>query len=207
MNKINGYIQGLYPDKSIITKEEYEKNTNYRFYCPVIDTTIAKFLDIFITALRPKQVLELGTSIGYSTTVMACAVKDFGGSLTTIELDKRVAKIAKDNFEKYGVTDVINLINDDAIKILSKLNTKYDLIFLDLYNQLYPDVLDDCLKLLNPGGVMIADDTLFPVVKNEKTFYESNQKVQSFNERIAKNELIDSYILPLDDGITIVVKK
>ena len=130
MNKINDYIQGLYPDKSIITKEDYEKNTNYRFYCPVIDTKIAKFLDIFIKALRPKKVLELGTSIGYSTTVMARAVKGFGGSLTTIELDKHVAKVAMDNFEKYGVADVINLINDDAIKILPKLNTKYDLIFL-----------------------------------------------------------------------------
>lgn len=207
MDKINNYIQELYCNDGVITKEEYEKNIDYRFYCPTIETTVAKFLNIFMKILRPQKILELGTSIGYSTTIIANAVKNFEGSLTTIELDKHVSKIAIENFKKYSVNNDIKLINGDAITILSTLKTKYDLIFLDLYNQLYIDVLDDCLNLLDSGGVMIADDTLFPVLKGDKAFYESNKKINLFNKKIANNEFVDSYLLPLDDGITIVVKK
>lgn len=207
MDKISDYIQTLYGNNGVITKNDYEKNNDYRFYCPTIDTSIAAFLSIFIKALRPKKILELGTSIGYSTTVMAHAVKSFDGKITTIEFDKHVAKAALDNFKKYDVDNIIELITGDAVEILPTLGTTYDLIFLDLYNQIYPDVLDSCLTLLNSGGVMLADDTLFPVVKNNGAFYKSNQQVHLFNERIAGSSLVDSYLLPLDDGITIIVKK
>lgn len=207
MDRVREYIVELYQSDEVIPKKEYEENTTFKFYCPVIDTSVAAFLNIFVKASKPKLVLELGTSIGYSTTILANAIKENGGCITTVELDKRVAKAAMDNFKRYGVEKYINLINDDVLKVLPTLKKEYDLIFLDLFNGLYGDVLNLCVDLLKSGGILIADDTLFPVIKDEKIFEKSNKKLHEFNYMMANRDDIESYLLPLDDGITIAVKK
>lgn len=207
MNTVEEYILELNTKEGIIEKSEFEKNTSIKFFCPVIDTSVAKFLYVFIKAVRPNKILELGTSIGYSTTVMALALKEYGGEITTIEKDRAVVQSAQENFETYNVEKNICLINDDVFSVLPKLNPEYDVIFLDLYNGLYPDVMEDCIRLLNKGGILIADDTLFPITKTKTFFLESNRKVDEFNKKLSKRTDIDSILLPFDDGITIAVKR
>lgn len=207
MDKVKDYIVELYQGDDTIPKEEYKKNTALKFYCPIIDTSVAAFMKMFIKAVKPKRVLELGTSIGYSTTIIANAIKENGGMVTTVEIDEQVAKAAKENFKHYEVEQYITLINDDVFNVLPKLKCEYDMIFLDLFNGLYLDVMDSCISLLKVGGVLIADDTLFPVIKDEKLFMESNKKLHDFNKKLSRRSDIDSFILPMDDGITIAVKK
>lgn len=207
MDKIGDYIWDLYKSDEIIRKKEYEKDTELKYYCPVIDTSVAAFLKIFIKALKPQNILELGTSIGYSTTIMANAVKENGGRVTTVELDKRAAKAAMKNFKKYNIEKYVYLINDNVFNVLPTLEKGFDMIFLDLFNGLYIDVLDSCINLLKPGGVLLADDTLFPAIKNEEIFSESNKKLHAFNEKLSTHKDMDSFLLPIDDGITIAVKK
>lgn len=91
MSKISvkNYISSLYQNYTIIKREEFIKNTSLDFFCPVIDTSVAIFLRILLKAIRPKKVLELGTSIGYSTTIIAETIAEWGGTVTTIELDKK----------------------------------------------------------------------------------------------------------------------
>lgn len=164
------------------------------------------FLKILIDIKKPKRVLELGTSIGYSTTVIAQSLIKYGGRITTVEFDKNVVLEAKINFEKYGVSNLINIINDDATKVLPNLNEKFDMIFLDLYNGVYLSVLENCIDLLDDNGLLIADDTLFPVVRNKNIFKESNKNLHKFNVEISKREDLNSVLIPLDDGITLIVK-
>lgn len=206
MKQIEQYISDLNTHSRIIGREEFEKNTSTKFFCPVIDTDIANFLYVFMRALKPKKVLELGTSIGYSTTIMSLAIKEFNGKITTIEKDKIVAKAAEENFNRYNVEDNIFLIKDDVFSVLDKLEGGYDVIFLDLYNGLYPEIMDDCIRLLNKGGILIADDTLFPIVKTKAFFAESNKKMDEFNRKISQRKDIDSILLPFGDGITLAVK-
>lgn len=207
MDRIKDYISKLYQNEDIISKKDYEKNNSLKFYCPVIDTSVAAFIKIFVKAVKPKKILELGTSIGYSTTIIANAIKENGGEITTVELDKRAAKAAKENFKSYGVDQCITIINDDVFNVLPKLECKYDMIFLDLFNGFYLDIMDLCIDLLKEGGVLLADDTLFPVIKNEKLFLESNKKLHDFNKKLSERDDINSFLLPIDDGITIAVKK
>lgn len=206
MDTVKEYIQKLNRGKWILSKEEFEKNTSLKFYCPVIGTEVAQFLQIFIQSVRPKNILELGTSIGYSTTMMAFAAEKCGAQITTIEKDKVVACVAQENFRKYKVDYIINLINEDVFSILPVLKQEYDLIFLDLYNGLYPEVLDGCISVLKKGGILIADDTLFPITKKKVFFEESNKKVEEFNDILFKRKDMDSFLLPFDDGITLSVK-
>ena len=206
MSTVDEYLSGLNTQHHIIGKMEFEKNTSIKFSCPVIDTSVAKFLYVLMRALKPKKVLELGTSIGYSATVMSLAISDFNGKITTIEKDKVVAKAAEENFKRYNVDKNISLLNDDVFSVLPKLNEKYDVIFLDLYNGLYLDVMEGCIRLLKKGGILIADDTLFPVTKNKAFFLESNKKMDEFNKKLSERKDMDSILLPFDDGITLAVK-
>lgn len=207
MEKIYQYISGLYKNTSLIRKEDYIKDSSTKYFCPVIDTSVAHFFEVILKMVKPIKVLELGSSIGYSTTIIATTINEWGGKLTTVELDKRVAEAARRNFERYNVDKVITLLNEDALEILPKLESKYDMIFLDLFNGLYPDVLQDCINLLSPGGVLVADDTLFPVVQQNDLFMESNKKLHQFNQMIAQSNELTSILLPYDDGITIAVKR
>lgn len=207
MDKIEEYILSLNMDSQIISKEEFEKKTTIKFFCPVIDTTVAKFLYVLMKALKPKKVLELGTSIGYSTTVMALALKEFGGKITTIEKDKAVAQAAQKNFKQYYMDRNIDLLNEDVFKILPELSEEYDVVFLDIYNGLYPEIMDECIRLLKKGGILIVDDTLFPVTKTRAFFIESNKKVDEFNKLLSQRKDMDSILLPFDDGITLAVKR
>lgn len=207
MNKIHNYISELYQNNNIIDKKKFENYNEYKFYCPVIDSSTAGFLDMLIRIAKPKNVLELGTSIGYSGTIIANALKDYEGRVTTVELDNKVQKSAIKNFQRYGVEKYINSINGNAIEVIEKLNEKYDFIFIDLYNGLYLDVIDRCLEMLSPGGFLIADDTLFPVVRTNNVFEESNKKMQIFNKKIASDNSLYSYILPIDDGMTLIMKR
>lgn len=201
------YIEDLYKDYSIIKRDEFEKGTSLKFYCPVIETSVAIFLKVFFTAIKPKNVLELGGSIGYSTTIIADTISKWDGKLTSIELDSKVAAAAKENFKKYNVQKNIILINKNVFDALPLIDERYDVIFIDLFNDIYPDVLDKCIDLLNEGGVLIADDTLFPVVKDNKYFKKSNKSLDEFNKRIATRNDLESILIPFDDGITIAVKK
>lgn len=209
MSKISvkNYISSLYQNYTIIKREEFIKNTSLDFFCPVIDTSVAIFLRILLKAIRPKKVLELGTSIGYSTTIIAETIAEWGGTVTTIELDKKVALAAKENFEKYNVLGNITLINDSVFDVLPKIEEKFDLVFLDLFNNLYPDVMDSCINSLDQGGVLIADDTLFPALERRAYFVDSNKKVDEFNRRLSEKSNVESILLPFDDGITIAIKK
>ncbi|HFH8836849.1 TPA: O-methyltransferase [Streptococcus agalactiae] len=205
-NIVSNYVRSMSTYHNVLDKHRYEQDTNITGYCPVIDTTVAMFLKILIDIKKPKRVLELGTSIGYSTTVIAQSLIKYGGRITTIEFDKNVVLEAKINFEKYGVSNLINIINDDATKVLPNLNEKFDMIFLDLYNGVYLSVLENCIDLLDNNGLLIADDTLFPVVRNKNIFKESNKNLHKFNVEISKREDLNSVLIPLDDGITLIVK-
>ena len=67
-------------------------------------------------------------------------------------------------------------------------------------------VLENCIDLLDDNGLLIADDTLFPVVRNKNIFKESNKNLHKFNVEISKREDLNSVLIPLDDGITLIVK-
>ncbi len=166
-------------------------------------------LQLLIKLTHPENILEIGTSIGYSTVSMAYEIKGYGGKITTIEYDEVVAKQALKNFEDRGLADTIQVKIGDAEEIIPQIQEKFDIIFQDVGDKkLYPKLLDHCLRILKPGGLLLAEDTLFPIMFKSKKHEEDFIKpIHKFNENIANNPNLESTILSIGDGLTIAYKK
>jgi predicted O-methyltransferase YrrM len=206
-DKINLYINRLYDQNAELTRQEFINKTQLKDFIPVVDDDVARFLKLIIKITKPKRILEIGTSIGYSTTSMAQVVKEYEGQITTVECDETVALQAKQNFINANVGEYIDLKLGNAKEILPSLQEKYDLIFQDADKKLYPLLFNDCLRLLKAGGLLIAEDTLFPVIDLEMKWHDLVEPIRQFNELVVTCPELDSTLLPIGDGVIIAVKK
>ncbi|CUH97543.1 hypothetical protein P22_3674 [Propionispora sp. 2/2-37] len=206
--KASAYIESLY-EKRKLTQKQYIETTELKDFGPVIDDDVARMLQVLITLVRPRRILEIGTSVGFSTVSMAKAVKSYGGKITTIEFDAKVAKQAIKNFEREKVAGQIEVRIGDAREIIPILTEEYDLIFQDVGDKnLYAALFDDCVRLLKPAGLLVAEDTLFPVTLFPVfKWVKMREALAEFNKKVADCPLLESTLLPIGDGFTVAVKR
>lgn len=205
-DRVADYINALY-EKSTISRSSFIDSSGLKKFGTVIDEDVSRALKLLVGLSGARQVLEIGTSIGYSTLSMANAVKSRNGKVTTVELDRPVALQAIRNFEREGVNDNIEVVVGDAREIIPKMRGPFDLIFQDVGDKgLYPVLLDDCIRLLKPGGLLLAEDTLFPVLDLPGMRPATVRSIQKFNELIAGSPYLESTILPIGDGLTVAIK-
>lgn len=204
---LSSYIEGLY-SKQQLTQAQYTKETELQEFGPVIADDVARMLRVLIMMKRPAKILEIGTSIGFSTVMMAKAVQSYGGKITTIEFDANVAKQAQQNFERERVADQIAIIVGDAREIIPTLIGEYDFIFQDVGDKaLYAALLDDCVRLLKTGGLLVAEDTLLPVMlPSVAKWQEMRTALAEFNDKVTACRMLASTLLPIGDGLTVAVK-
>jgi predicted O-methyltransferase YrrM len=149
--RVNAYIENLYRPYNEFNKAAFVQASRLKDFIPTVDDDVARFLKLMVRIARPKRVLEIGTSIGFSTCAIAQILKEFGGSITTIEFDPVVAAQAQENFRNLALDDVIDLRLGDACEIVPALAPPYDMIFQDVDKNLYPKLLPECLRLLRPA--------------------------------------------------------
>lgn len=159
-----------------------------------ISRVTAEFLYNLIVDGNIQSVIEVGTSNGYSGIWLAKALKKTGGQLTTIEFYDKRLDIAKENFEKCGVSDIIVTKKGDAATILEHLPEDYrvDLAFVDANKRQYVDFY----KLINPhlikGGFIACDNII-----------SHAPKVQTFLDAIDNNPNYENVVLPLPAGLSL----
>ena len=115
-----------------------------------------RFLRITTQAMNAKNVIEIGTSTGYSGIWFGMALQKTGGRLTTYEIDAQRAATARANFKRAGMADIITLVEGDAHEEVKKLKDPIDILFLDADKEGYIDYLNKLLPLIRPGGLVIA---------------------------------------------------
>jgi len=115
-----------------------------------------RFLRITTESMNAKNVVEIGTSTGYSGIWFGMALQKTSGKLTTFEIDAQRAATARANFKRAGMAELITLVEGDAHERVKKLKDPIDILFLDADKEGYIDYLTKLLPLVRPGGLIIA---------------------------------------------------
>lgn len=179
---------------------------------PIVRKEMQSFLKTLLTMNKPRQILEVGTAIGFSALLMS-EYMPADAHITTIEKYEKRIPIARDNFKKYGKEDRITLIEGDAAEILAELSGEYDLIFMDAAKGQYIHFLPDILRLLKPGGVLLSDNVLqdgdviesrYAVTRRNRTIHG---RMREYLYELKNHPQLQTSILPVGDGITLSVKK
>ena len=178
---------------------------------PVIPHETVVFLQFLLKQKQPKNVLEIGTAIGFSASLMAETL-DEDAKITTIDRFPVMIEKAKKNFEKLGLTDQITLLEGDAADLLSSLEGPYDFIFMDSAKSKYITFLPECLRLLSDDGVLMVDDVfqagtvLQPIEEIPRKNRSIHRHLNEFLEEITKSSELTSTLLPLGDGVALISK-
>ncbi|NNJ29310.1 O-methyltransferase [Lacrimispora defluvii] len=208
LERYQTYIEDLYSETASLQKKEFVSKTGWKDFVPVVDDDTTRFLQLILQMKQPQNILEIGTSIGFSTTSMALTAREYGGTITTIEFDPIAAAQAKINFIRSGVDSTIKILEGDACQIVPGFSdASFDFIFQDVDKQLYPSLLKDCIRILKPGGVFAADDALFPVMDLDSKWDDQVEPVGEFNHIVANSKELRSTLLPIGDGMIVAVKK
>jgi len=168
-----------------------------------------RLLKIFCQMIQPKNVLEIGTFIGYSTLCMAEGSCD--ANIHTIEIDDELEDLIRKNFT-YAPFDTKNIVLHigDALNIINKLiNIKFDLVFIDGDKRQYLQYYEAVLPLVGSGEFILVDNTLWngKIFENVDINDFQTRAIINFNDFIAKDNRIEKIILPLRDGLTLIRKK
>jgi predicted O-methyltransferase YrrM len=121
-----------------------------------------RLLRVLAEAVNAKHVVEIGTSNGYSGLWLCLALRATGGKLTTYEIDRRRAALARDNFKRAGVDQLVTLVEGDAHVEAPKRSEPIDLLFIDADKEGYLDYLNKLLPLVRPGGLVVAHNMRSP---------------------------------------------
>ena len=166
-----------------------------------------RMLKMFCRMLRPERILEIGTYTGYATLCMAEALADTG-IIHTIEINDELEDFILKYFNQSEHKEKMKLHIGDALKIIPELNEVFDLVFIDADKRLYSEYYDLVFDKVRPGGMIIADNTLWDGKVLEIAHPSDKQTVgiQQFNDKIANDKRVEKVIIPFRDGITLIIK-
>ena len=203
---INSLDMGNTPFLEELEKEALEGRV------PIIRKEMQSFLKMMLAAIRPRQILEVGTAVGFSSLLM-CEYGPADVSITTIENYEKRIPIARENFRKAGRESQIQLLEGDAGEILAGLTGQYDLIFMDAAKGQYINWLPDVLRLMHEGSILISDNVLqegdiieshYLVERRNRTIYK---RMREYLYELKHNPLLETSILPVGDGAAVSVRK
>lgn len=179
---------------------------------PVIPHETVVFLQFFLGQIRPKEILEIGAAIGFSSSLMANYVAE-GGHVTTIDRFDVMIRQAKATYQRLGIEDKVTLLEGQAADILPTLTGPYDFIFMDSAKSKYIEFLPECLRLLPKGGVLMVDDVfqagtiLEPIEAIPRGKRTIHRKLNLFLQTVMTHPDLTSSILPLGDGVILITKE
>ncbi|OOB78611.1 MAG: methyltransferase [Epulopiscium sp. Nele67-Bin001] len=177
---------------------------------PIITPEVKSLISVLIAMNKPKQILEIGAAVGYSSIFMSGLID---GHVTTIERFDVMYEKAQKNIIAANAQDKITILKGDAAEILTTLNTaSYDMIFMDCAKGQYINFLPECIRLLKVGGLLITDNVLhkgsvaksrYSIERRQRT---THGRLREFLWTITHCEQLVSSVIPIGDGVSLSYK-
>ena len=205
-------------EKYVLAHSEPEGDYLYRLYRATNIHTIhgrmasghlqGRLLKMLVSMIRPKNILEVGTFSGYSAICMAEGL-DEGGKVWTFEINDEMEDFTRPWIENSPVADKIDFRIGDANIEAPKLGVTFDLAFVDGDKRTYVETYEMVLRLLRPGGYIIAYNTLWDGHVTDPAYDHDHQTqgIRQFNDHVAADNRVEQVIVPLRDGLTLIRKK
>ena len=182
--------------------ERFAKEKNV----PIMQKEGINYLKQYINTNKINDILEIGTAVGYSASMFAKST-DEDCIIDTIEIDEERAKEAEENIKKIGVAERINIMVGNAVDILPTLTNAYDIVFIDAAKGKYPIFLENAIRLIKDGGIILADNILYKgYVMSDYNAHKQRTAVRHLREyikEITENDKCESEILEIGDGLAI----
>ncbi|NWJ77068.1 O-methyltransferase [Marine Group I thaumarchaeote] len=204
--KIQNVLSRLEKDIDYENSHRDEIPSEKRLNC--ISKNIGMFYNILLKSINAKKILEIGTSVGYSglwfaDVVMSNTQSESNGKIITIEREKFKIDNATQNFEEAGVGSLIKIREGEARKILREIKEEFsenyfDFIFIDADKESYIEYFDLCLPLVRKGGIIGADNILFPE--------RFNEMMADYLSHVKSKPNVQSVTVPIDNGEEVTIK-
>lgn len=168
-----------------------------------------RLLKMLTMMIRPRRVLELGTFSGYSALCMAEGLEE-GATLLTLEAFDELEDFIRESLDSAGeIGKRVELRIGPALETMKGLpDDMFDLVFMDADKREYPAYYEEAMRLVRPGGFIIADNTLWDGHVAEDGRHDAQtDAIKLFNERVASDSRAECVILPLRDGLTLIRRK
>lgn len=203
----NSYIIGKIEEKDslILEMEDFAHENNV----PIVTKEVAEYLKFIVKTHKVKNILEVGTAIGYSGILMAKEIVGQDGKLYTIEIDEKRYNQAQENIKKSGLNNIVS-IKGDAVEEIKKIEENFDFVFIDASKGHYMDFFEDSIKLLNKNGIIFIDNIMFRgylYKEYPKRFKTIVKRLDSFIDSLYNREDGDFVLLPFGDGVGLFHKK
>jgi caffeoyl-CoA O-methyltransferase len=168
----------------------------------------ASLMQILLRAARAKEVLEVGTLAGYSAISMARALPE-GGRVRTIEKSEKHADFARRWAAGSDVARKVEVLHGDACQLMPELESNSaDAAFLDADKRNYPLYLEQSLRIVRTGGLILVDNAFaFGQLFWDQATDREAPDVKAFNELMAREQRVQAVIVPIGDGLWVGVKR
>ncbi len=202
---VERYLQTLLPERDSLMQrlEAYAEEHDV----PIIGPLAGSFLYSVAKLIQAKNILEAGTAIGYSAIWLARAIAEWGGKITTLEIDLKTAEIARKNLRDAGLQDRVEVAVGDSLSLIKNLHGPYDLCFIDIDKNQYKTFLEAVLPKIRKGGVILVDNVLWSGKVAAANRNETTEHIHQFNQFVMSHPQLESVIVPLRDGISISIKR
>jgi predicted O-methyltransferase YrrM len=205
--KIENYISTHLTKEDDLLKE-LDRVTNLKTLAPrmLSGHVQGNFLSIISSIIQPKRILEIGTFTGYSALSLASGlVAD--GLLYTIDRDEETGLIAQSFFKRSNHCSKIKYLIGDAKLIIPTLKEQWDIVFIDADKEAYPLYYHLVIDNLRSGGIILADNILWSGKITEEPMDKKTRILHEFNMMVSNDDRVKNVILPLRDGVNVIMKK
>jgi caffeoyl-CoA O-methyltransferase len=205
-SEIENYIEA-FSSKEDAVLTELSRETHLKVPMPQMlsGNVQGQLLQMISALIQPKRILEIGTYTGYSAICLAKGLSN-DGLLYTLDINEELQPMCEKYFAKANLSSKIKQLIGDAQKLIPELNETFDLVFIDADKVNYSNYYDLVFDKVRAGGYVIADNVLWSGKVIEEKKDKDTLAIHQYNQKLAADKRVKSFILSLRDGLNIAQK-